>query len=104
MTTLTIQTAVLDAAAESLAVLADTIGLAGGEALAAIATMAAAVPGSAIQERLPDLPVEQLTEVVSAQCREIARRAAAGAQTYRDMEAAIGDSMVAQRGSVPVPR
>lgn len=104
MTTLTIQIAVLDAAAESLAAVADTVSLAGADALAAIATMAGAVPGSAVHDRLPAVPIEQLTTVVSAQCRQIAQHVAGGAATYRDMETAMRDSMLAAHDSAPVPR
>lgn len=104
MTTLTIQIATLDAAAESLAAVADTVGLAGADAVAAIRTMAVAVPGSAIEHTLPTVPIEQLTAVLSAQSRHIAQRVAAGAQTYRDMEIALQDSMVAAGSTAPVPR
>ncbi len=104
MTTLTMQIAVLDAAAESLAAVVDTVTLAGVEALAAITTMAGAVPGSAVQTKLPAVPMEQLAAVVSTQCRQIAQRVAGGAQAYRDMEAALRDGMLAARATVPVPR
>lgn len=104
MTTLTVQIAVLDAAAESLAAVADTITLAGMDSVAAIRAMAAAVPGSAVAQTLATVPVEEVTQVVSTQCRQIARRVAGGAQVYRDLEAALLADMLAVRGADPVPR
>ncbi|MBA2552224.1 MAG: hypothetical protein H0V10_00705 [Geodermatophilaceae bacterium] len=104
MTTMTIQIAVLDAAAESLAAVADTISMAGTESVAAIRTMSAALPGAAIATTLGTVPVEQLTGVVSAQCRQIAQRVAAGAQVYRDLEATLLNGMIAARGAERVPR
>ncbi len=104
MTTLVIQIAALDAAAQSLAALADTVSLAGADAVAAVATMAGAVPGSAVQQALPAVPIEHLTAVVSAQCRHIAQQVAAGAQTYRDMEAGLRDGMLGAGRTAAVPR
>lgn len=104
MSTLTFQIAVLDAAAESLSAVAAAVSLAGTEGRAAISMMSRAVPGSAVSTHLTAVPVEQLTGSVSAQCRQIAQRVAGGAQTYRDMEAALHSGMVAARGTLPVPR
>ncbi|MEJ7702769.1 MAG: hypothetical protein WKF47_03450 [Geodermatophilaceae bacterium] len=104
MSTLTIQIAVLDAAAESLAAVADTVSLAGAGGLAAIATMAGALPGSAVQTDLPSVPIEQLATAVSAQCRQIAQRVAVGAQSYRDMEAALSEGITSAGATVPVPQ
>lgn len=104
MSTLTIQIAVLDAAAESLHAVAGAVSTAGEEALAAVATMAGAVPGSAVQEQLPGVPIEALTTAVRDQCAQIAQQVAAGAQTYRDMEAALADGITSAQGTARVPR
>lgn len=104
MTTLTIQIAILDAAAESLAAVADTVVAGGGDGLAALGMIAAAIPGSAAQQTLSAVPIQELTQVVSAQCRQIAQRVAAGAQTYRQMETALQHGMTSSHGTWPVPR
>lgn len=104
MTTLIVQIAVLDAAAESLAAVSDTVTRAGADAADAVRTLGGACPGSALQLRLPELPLEHLTAEVSAQCRQIAHRVADGAQTYRAMDEALRAGIDAARGTEPVPR
>lgn len=104
MSTLTVQIAVLDAAAESLHAVTGAVSTTGEDALAAIESMAGAVPGSAVHEQLPAIPIEHLTAAVRDQCRRIAQQVADGSQTYHAMEAALQDSITAGRTTMAVPR
>lgn len=104
MTTLTVQIAILDAAAESLMGVSGTISAAGVEAAESVAALARAVPGSALQAELPPLPIPHAAEVLADRCQGTAARVAAGAQTYGGMEAALTGEFVRSGGSATVPR
>lgn len=104
MSTLTVQIAILDAAAESLMAMSGTVSAAGVDAAEAVAAMARAVLGSALQAELPTLPVQHAADVLAGRCQGTAARVAGGAQAYRDMEAALTGDFVLAGGSNPVPR
>ena len=103
MTTYAMQVAVLDAAAESLAGVADLVAVSGADLTGAVALLAAAAPGSALRAELPGLPLDRLTEVLAGQCRQTAGRVADGAAMYRQLDSGLVGSY-GRAGAVAVPR
>lgn len=104
MTVLTVQIAILDAAAESLMGVCGTVRAAAGDLGEVVTALAVAAPESALATELPGVPVEHLAEVIAARGQVLAARVADGARAYRELEAALLGRMERAGGVVPVPR
>lgn len=104
MSVLTVQIAVLDAAAESLLGVRSLLLTAAADTAEALSGMATAVPDSAVADELSGVPVPHLADVLAGRAHGLAARVADGARVYREMEAALLGEVQRAGGAVPVPR
>lgn len=104
MSVLTVQIAILDAAAESLMAVHGTVRTAATDLADVVSALARAAPDSALATDLPGVPVEHLAEVIAAHCQVLAARVADSASAYRALEAALLGEMQRAGGVLPVPR
>lgn len=104
MTVLTVQIAILDAAADSLMGICGTVRASAADLAEVLTALAVAAPDSALATELPTAPVEHLADVIAGRSQVLAARVADSARAYRELEAALLGRMERAGGVVPVPR
>ncbi|CAN5272869.1 hypothetical protein BH20ACT5_BH20ACT5_23130 [soil metagenome] len=103
MSSVSVQLVALDAAAQALAAVADSVALAGQLTEEALPGLVAAVPGSAGHLLLVDRTAGAALSVLAAECHAISAGVASAAEGYRRLDADLVDALsrATRLGSVP---